>query len=128
MGYHVVDPADIEPMEGRSAEARSISEAVGMERRNAKLGMRLYDADPGEQLPLFYHYHEEQVEAFYVLDGTLHIETPEDEFVVESGQTFVVDPGNPHRAYNPETADGRVRVFAVGAPSVDDGQQYDPDE
>lgn len=128
MAYHIVDPEEVEPMEGRSADARAITEAAGFERRNAKLGLRLYDAAPGEQLPLVFHLHEEQVEAFYVLEGPLHVETPDKEYVVETGQTFIAEPGNPHRAYNPETARGDIKVLAAGAPSVDDAKQYDPDE
>lgn len=35
-------------------------------------------------------------------------------------------PGSPQRAFNPDSADGPVRVLAIGAPSVDDAQKYDP--
>jgi len=126
MGYHVVDPSDLEPFPGREAEPRSISEAAGMDRRDAKLGLRTYDAEPGEQVPMTYHYHDEQVEAFYVLEGTLHVETPDEEFAIPEDQAFVVEPGNPHRAFNPADADGRVRVLAIGAPSVEDHHVYEP--
>lgn len=104
MGYHVVNPEEVEPMEGRSAETLPIGEAAGLKRRDDKLGLRLYVADPGEQLPLRYHYHDEQVEAFYVVEGTLHVETPEGEYVVEADWTF------------------------VGAPSVEDAHAYEPEE
>jgi mannose-6-phosphate isomerase-like protein (cupin superfamily) len=95
--------------------------------------MRVYTARPGDQIPLNYHRHEEQEEAFFVLEGTLHVETPEGEFVVGEEQAFVVDPGSPHRAFIPDDADGRVRVLAVGAPSYtvmgrNDASIYDPDE
>lgn len=128
MAYHIIDPAEIEPMDNRSADARSISEVADMERRNAKLGLRIYDAAPGEQIPMTYHYHDEQVEAFYVVEGELHVETPEKEFVVPANQTFVVEPGNPHRSFNPADANANVRVLAIGAPSVEDHHIYDPDE
>lgn len=45
-GYHVVDPSGLEPFPGREAEPRSIGEAVGLERRNAELGLRTYTAAP----------------------------------------------------------------------------------
>lgn len=124
MSYHVVDPDDLEPFSDRPVDARSISDAADME----NVGLRRYDAKPGEQLPLAYHYHDEQEEAFYILEGTLHVETPGKEFVVEAGEVFVAEPTSPHRAFNPEDATDPVRVFAVGAPSVDDAEEYDPKE
>jgi len=122
MGYHVVDPDALEPMPDRDAEARSITDHVGL----TNLGLRVYRADPGDQLPLVYHYHDEQEEAFYVVEGELNVETPEGEYVVPAGQLFVATPGEPHRAYNPATADAAVRVLAVGAPAVDDAHPYEP--
>lgn len=122
MGYHVVDPRTLEPMPDRDATARSISEHVGLE----TVGLRLYRAEPGEQIPLAYHYHDEQEEAFYVIAGELHVETPEGELVVPAGQLFVVTPGDPHRTFNPDDAADAVEVLAVGAPSVDDVHGYEP--
>jgi mannose-6-phosphate isomerase-like protein (cupin superfamily) len=127
MGYHVVDPAALEQLDDRDADVRSISGAVGLDYDGAAVGLRVYEAAPGQQLPLAYHYHDEQVEAFYVLEGRLHVETPEGEFVVERDEVFVAEPGNPHRAHNPTDAEGSVRVLALGAPSVDDGHAYEPD-
>ncbi len=124
MGYDVVDPEDIDPMSDRPVDARSISDAVGLE----KMGLRRYHAQPGEQLPLAYHYHEHQEEVFYVVDGTLHVETPGTEFVVERGEVFVAEPTSPHRAFNPEDATEPVRVLAIGAPAVADAEAYDPTE
>ena len=76
-------------------------------------------------MPLAYHYHEQQEEAFFVVEGTLHVETPDTEFVVEAGEVFVAEPDSPHRAVNPDDASRPVRVFAVGAPAVDDVERYD---
>jgi quercetin dioxygenase-like cupin family protein len=125
--YHVVDPADLEQWDDRDVDVRSISAAVGLDYQDAPLGLRTYEAAPGQMLPLTYHYHDEQVEAFFVLLGTLHVETPEGEYTVGEGRAFVVHPGNPHRAYNPEGASEPVRVLAIGAPSVDDAHPYEPD-
>jgi mannose-6-phosphate isomerase-like protein (cupin superfamily) len=66
-----------------------------------------------EQSGLSYHYHDEQVEAFYVLDGTLHVETSNEEYVIESNQALFVDPRSPQWAFNLESADGPVRVLAL---------------
>lgn len=126
MGYHLVDPTDLDQWDDRPADVRSLSAAAGLDYQESPLGLRVYEAAPGEQLPLAYHYHDEQVEAFYVLDGELHVETPDGEFRVGADRAFVVEPGNPHRAYNPDDASDRVRVLAVGAPSVDDAHPYEP--
>ncbi|MFB6087363.1 MAG: cupin domain-containing protein [Haloarculaceae archaeon] len=123
MGYHLVDPADLDPLPDRPSETRSISDAAGLE----TLGLRVYHVDPGEDVPLTgYHYHDRQEEALYVLDGRLHVETADGEYVVAPGQCFAVEPGNPHRAHNPADADGAVDLLAVGAPSVSDGNPVDP--
>ncbi|MHB9285658.1 cupin domain-containing protein [Halobacteriales archaeon Cl-PHB] len=128
MGYHLVDPDDLGQWDDRETDVRSLSVAAGLDYQDSPLGLRVYALAPGEQSGLSYHYHDDQVEAFYVLDGTLHVETPEDTYVVETDQAFFVDPGSPQRAYNPADADDAVRVLAIGAPSVDDAHQYDPAE
>jgi mannose-6-phosphate isomerase-like protein (cupin superfamily) len=127
MGYHLVDPDDLEQWDDRPTDVRSLSVAAGLEFQNSPLGMRVYDLAPGEAPGLAYHYHDEQVEAFYVLEGELHVETPEREYVVEPDQALFVDPESPQRAFNPEESSDRVRVLAIGAPSVDDVHQSDPD-
>jgi mannose-6-phosphate isomerase-like protein (cupin superfamily) len=129
MGYHLVDPDDLDQWDDRPTDVRSLSVAAGYDYQDSKLGMRVYELAPGEQSGLRYHYHDEQVEAFYVLEGTLHVETPEDgDYVVEADQALFVDPGSPQRAFNPAEADATVRVLAIGAPSADDGHTYDPDD
>ena len=128
MAYHLVDPDDLEQWDNRPADVRSLSAAAGYDYQGSKLGVRVYALAPGEQAPLRYLYHDEQVEVFYVLEGTLHVETPAGGVVVEPDQALFVDPGSPHRAFNPDDADGRTRVLAVGAPSADDAHAYDPDD
>jgi len=128
MGYHLLDPDDLDQWDDRPTDVRSLSVAAGYEYQDSKLGLRVYELAPGEQSGLAYHYHDEQVEAFFVLDGTLQVETPDQEYVVEREQAFFVDPGSPQRAYNPENATDNVRVLAVGAPSVDDAHPYEPED
>ena len=128
MGYHVVDPAELDQWDDRDVDVRSLSAAVGLDYQDAPLGLRVYEAAPGQQLPLAYHSHDEQVEVFFVLAGTLHVETPDEVFTVDREQAFVVDPGHPHRAYNPDDATDPVRVLAIGAPSADDAHVYDPSD
>ncbi len=121
MAYHVVDPDELDQLDDREASVRSISDHAELD----TLGLRVYRVEPGQQIPLAYHYHDEQEEAFYVLEGELHVETPDEEFAVPTGQLFVVEPGNPHRAFNPDGAAEAVEVLAVVAPSVDDVHAYE---
>lgn len=128
MGYHLVDPEELGQWDDRPTDVRSLSVAAGYDYQDSKLGLRVYELAPGEQSGLRYHYHDEQVEAFYVLEGTLHVETPEDTYIVETDQALFVDPGSPQRAFNPDDAEAATRVLAIGAPSVDDAHSYEPDD
>lgn len=128
MGYHHVATDDLEQFDDRPADVRSISTAAGLDYQGSPLGLRVYEVEPGEQLPLTYHYHDEQTEVFYVLEGTLHVETPEGDFAVEADEALVAEPESPHRAHNPEDADASVRALAIGAPTVDDAHTYEAGE
>ena len=124
MGYHHIDPDDIEPLPDRPSEARSISNAADL----SNVGVRRYRVEPGEQMPLKYHGHEEQEEVFYVLSGAISFETPEETYRVESDEAFVVKPDHPHRGHVPEDADEAAVVLALGAPDVLDAFRYDANE
>ncbi|WP_440766608.1 cupin domain-containing protein [Natronorubrum sp. DTA7] len=125
MDYSVVDPDELEPTEDRDCDLRRVSEAAGLE----NVAINRFRAEPGEQLPLAYHYHEQQEEAFIVRSGTLHVETPDGEFEVPAGSVFAVQPEAPQRAYNPADAEAAIEVFAIGAPPVSgDAVAYDPEE
>lgn len=124
MGYSVLAPEDVEATPDRPCLQRALGDAAGVE----NLAVNLYAAEPGEQVPLAYHYHDDQEELFYVLSGTLHVETPEGTLRVGTDELFVAEPGSPHRAHNPADAAAPVRLLAVGAPAVDDAHAYDPDE
>ncbi|WP_225333396.1 cupin domain-containing protein [Halomicrobium urmianum] len=118
MGYHVVDPAALDPDPDRPSEMQYISEAADMD----QMGLRVYSVDPGEEVPLSgLHYHETQEEVFYVIEGVLSVETPEAVYRVEPDQFFVAEPESPHRAHVAESADESARVIGVGAPPVSDG-------
>jgi len=122
MGYHVVDPADLEPVPDRPSETRDVAEAIGL----SNVSIRLYDVAPGEDVPLSgLHYHDEQEEAFYVVSGEIRVETPDREYVVSEGQFFVAEPKSPHRVFNASDATEDARIVAVGAPSVSDGHRYE---
>jgi mannose-6-phosphate isomerase-like protein (cupin superfamily) len=122
MGYHHIDVDGLEPTPDRPCTRRSITEAAGLE----NVAANVYEPDPGEMIPLAYHYHDEQEEVFYVLSGELSVETPEETYVVGSDEAFVVEPESPQRAYVDEDADRGARVFVLGAPAVDDVHPYEP--
>ncbi|WP_435334218.1 cupin domain-containing protein [Haloarchaeobius sp. TZWWS8] len=124
MGYQHIEVDSIDETPDRPSTQRSISGAADL----ANVAFNRYEVDPGEQVPFVYHVHDEQEELFYVLDGTLAVETPEGEYTVESDEVFVAEPDSPHRAYNPADADEPVCLLAVGAPVVDDAHAYDPDD
>lgn len=121
MGYHHIDVDEIEKTPDRPSVHRSISDAAGLE----NMAVNRYEAEPGEDLPLAYHYHDDQEELFYVLDGTLHVETPEQTFEIDSGEVLVIEPDSPQRAFNPESASDSVTALAIGAPAVDDVHPYE---
>ncbi|WP_280535981.1 cupin domain-containing protein [Halopenitus sp. POP-27] len=125
MGYRIVDPDAIDPTPDRPCEQRALTEPAELEH----VAMNRYRADPGESIPLRYHFHEKQEEAFYVLAGELAVETPEKTYTVPSGSLFVVEPGDPQRAYNPADAAESIEILAIGAPqTTGDARQYDPNE
>ncbi len=124
MAYHVITPEDIEPNPDRPSRTHDVRVALDLD----KLGLRVYHVDPGEDIPWSgLHYHDTQEEAFYVVAGTVHVETPDEEFTVGTEQLFVVEPGNPHRVFNPADADGPAKVLGIGAPPVDDGHAVTTD-
>ena len=123
MGYRVVDTAAVEPEPERPSTCRKLADPAGLD----ELALNRFRAAPGEQVPLAYHYHETQQEAFYVLSGTLVVETPDEQYTVEADELFVVDPRSPQRAHNPKTAETAVELLAIGVPPVaDDAVVYEP--
>jgi mannose-6-phosphate isomerase-like protein (cupin superfamily) len=123
MGYRVLDTGDVTPSDDRPCDLRRLSEPAGLE----QLAINYFRAEPGEMLPLSYHYHDEQEEAFFVLSGVLSVETPEKTYRIEEYGLFSVDPESPQRAFNPESAAEPVCVLAIGAPPVSgDANAYEP--
>lgn len=121
MGYHVIDPENVENAVDRPSEMHDISDSIGLN----NIGLRFYVVSPGEQMPLHgMHYHDEQEEAFFVTEGELNIETPDREYVINKGEFFIAEPGSPHRAFNSKESSENATVVAIGAPKVDDGHKY----
>lgn len=123
MSYRVLDTGKVESSDDRPCDLRRLAEPAGLEH----VAINRFRAAPGEMLPLAYHYHDEQEEAFYVLSGTLSVETPDETYEVDENGLFAIDPGSPQRAFNPESATEPVDVLAIGAPPVSgDVHAYEP--
>ena len=123
MSYYHLRPDALDSPPDYPCERRAFSDAAGL----TTLHMATYHLDPGEDLARSYHYHEIREEAFYVLAGTLHVETPDREYVVPAGEVFVAEPESPHRAYNPDDAGVSVLVLGTGAPKSDIAHPYEPE-
>jgi mannose-6-phosphate isomerase-like protein (cupin superfamily) len=121
MAYHHIDPDDLPATEDYPCDRRGISDATDL----LSLHAATYGMAPGEQLARTYHYHEQREELFYVISGTVHVETPDEEYVVPAGEVLVAEPESPHRAFVPEDADGPARVLGVGAPKADIALPYE---
>lgn len=128
MGYDIVDVADLEPIPDRTATGYEISDhyrkdsadpdtTVPPSRGPTEIGLRIYEADPGEALTEGMHYHEEQEETFYVVSGTLVVDTPDQTYTVRGGQAIVIEPESPQLARVPDDATETTHVVAIGAPS-----------
>ena len=123
MGYRTVATDDVEQVPDRPSELRRLTAEAGLEH----VAVNRYSADPGEMLPLQYHYHDDQEEAFYVIAGRIEVETPEGTYEVGADELFAAEAGSPHRAYCPEDAEETAEVLALGAPqSVGDVHAYEP--
>ena len=121
MAYHHIDPEELPETADYPCDRRAISEAAELTTVHAAT----YEMAPGEALSRVYHYHDQREELFYVLDGTVHVETPEGTFTVEAGEVFIAEPDSPHRAFTPADAEGSTRVLGVGAPTSDIAVPYD---
>lgn len=92
---------------------KEVDEAVGA----TAFGFNVVTADAGERIPWGYHRHPDHEELFYVLDGSLVVETPEREYEVAAGEAFFVPRGKPQRAVAGEQG---CRLVAAGAPKATD--------
>ena len=57
------------------------------------------------------HVHHAEDEAWYVLEGTLHVRVADDEVIVRAGSSVLVPRGTPHTYWNPDAP--RTRYLLV---------------
>jgi quercetin dioxygenase-like cupin family protein len=63
-----------------------------------------FQISPTQQVPWHYHHHCQ--DTFYVLEGTVRIflRDPEEEILLQPGETYSVKPSRPHLVTNAGTA------------------------
>jgi quercetin dioxygenase-like cupin family protein len=77
--------------------------------------VRLFTLAPGDIIP--WHYHSQCSDQYFVLEGTLTVETrhPEAQRALEAGAGHRLEPGTPHRIRNRSEHDCRfLLVQGVG--------------
>ncbi len=62
------------------------------------------------------HVHHNDDEAWYVLEGTLRVQSGENEIEAPAGSAVLVPRGTPHTFWNP--GPGRVRYLLIMTPNV----------
>lgn len=113
-GYRRVAVDDVTNTPNPTRVKRELDEELGV----SLFGFNYYEADPGEQVPWGYHRHPDHEELFFVVDGTLEVETPNRAYRVESQEAFFIPAGAPNRAV--AAGNSPCRFLAVGAPKESD--------
>jgi mannose-6-phosphate isomerase-like protein (cupin superfamily) len=71
--------------------------------------------EPGERLSQnAYHYHDEQEEFYYVVDGRCRVEVEDGSFDAETDDVVRFDEAVPHMLHNPY--DDSCKIVAIGSP------------
>lgn len=71
--------------------------------------------EPGERLSQnAYHYHDEQKEFYYVVDGRCRVEVEDGSFDAETDDVVRFDEAVPHMLHNPY--DDSCKIVAIGSP------------
>ncbi|SFR43488.1 cupin domain-containing protein [Halogeometricum limi] len=105
-----VTVSDIPDTPNPTSHKREVDEAVGA----TAFGFNVLEVRPGEQVPWGYHSHPEHEELFYVVSGTLTVDTEDGPVRANAGDAVFVAAGEKNRAHN--AADEPAEVVAVGAP------------
>lgn len=90
-----------------------LSQELGIEAFNFNVAI----LDPGERLSQnHFHYHENQRELFYLIEGTCRVETGEKGFELGVDEAVVFEEGEAgaHLIYNP--SEESCKLLAVGWP------------
>lgn len=111
-----VDVDEIESGDMGDNVRKGLADPLGLE----EFAMNYYELDPGDAFSGGLHTHEDQAEAFYVLEGTATFETmpgpnaESEQITVGAGQAVRFDPGEYQQGRN--DGDEPVRALAFGEP------------
>ena len=76
------------------------------------LSVILEEVPPGESETA--HFHKQSRQFFYVLSGTATFEIGDETITVHADEGLEIEPGIPHRFYNPTNE--KVRFIAISMP------------
>lgn len=114
MDYQKIDPDELADAPSPTTRKKEIDEAVGA----TMFGCNLYEAEPGQQISMGYHYHPDQEELIYVMEGALRFETSDGDYRVSAGEAFFVPMGAEQKEH--AFGDVTARFLAIGAPKAED--------
>jgi len=103
----VLGPGESRPIEGHPARIKASSE-------DCDERFYVLEAELGPGAGPQMHLHRQHVEAQYVVEGTLEVESGRDTIVAPAGSFVLAPAGSPHTFSNP--GPGRARIFGFGAP------------
>jgi mannose-6-phosphate isomerase-like protein (cupin superfamily) len=66
------------------------------------------------------HFHREQAEVFYILEGHALIRLAGEDFTARPGDAFICSPGDEHSLWNQSAEDFKLVVFKINRPAADD--------
>lgn len=113
-GWKRVSIGAVEPNPEKPGERLELSPGLGIDAFNLNVAV----LSPGERLSQnHFHYHENQRELFYVVDGAVRVETKDGGFDLDTDEVVVFDAGEDgaHLVHNP--FDAPSKLVAIGWPS-----------
>ena len=83
-------------------DTRKLYEVERREYYAARPGFRIAEMQISPTQIVPWHYHNEVQDTFYVVSGSIRIfmREPEEEILLQPGQTYTVPPGRPHLVTN----------------------------
>lgn len=110
-GYVTRSLADLSPNPDKPARRYEVSPSLGIDGYNFNVAF----LEPGEGLAKSgFHYHEEQEEFFYVLEGRCRVELEEGSIDLDADEMILFEPETPQFIHNP--FDERTKLVGIGYP------------
>lgn len=110
-GYQRASLADLDPNPTKPADRWEVSKHLGIDGYNFNVAV-LEPGEPMAQSGL--HYHTDQEEFFYVIDGRCRVELEEGSFDLATDEMVVFREGTAQLIHNP--FDQACKLIAIGHP------------